>query len=152
MSITAMKQALEALQQTVDNDTALWEQCEAITALRAAIAEAEKCEPAGLFYSNGKSIWYQAHPPYQSGAVPLYTAPQDVDMLLEKIDVLQQNLEMTRAAYIANTHPAPVDQKLVSLVRLQHEALKLHAEQYPHMQKGYTVDALEAFNKWENGK
>ena len=42
--------------------------------------------------------------------------------------------------------------QLVELVRLQHEALKLHAEQYPHMQKGYTVDALEAFNKWENGK
>ena len=109
MSIAAMKQAFEALQQTVDNDTALWEQCEAITALRAAIAEAEKCEPAGLFYSNGKSIWYQAHPPYQSGAIPLYAAPQDVDMLLEKIDVLQQNLEMSCAAYIANTHPAPVE-------------------------------------------
>ena len=42
--------------------------------------------------------------------------------------------------------------QLLELVRLQHEALKLHAEQYPHMQKGYTVDALEAFNKWENGK
>jgi hypothetical protein len=60
----------------------------------------------GLFYSNGKSIWYQAHPPYQSGAIPLYAAPQDVDTLLEKIDVLQQNLEMTTAAYV--THPAPV--------------------------------------------
>jgi hypothetical protein len=76
-------------------------------------APIEKAEPVGLFYSNGKSIWYQAHPPYQSGAVPLYAAPQDVDALLEKIDVFQQNLEMTTAAYIANPAPIPAGWKLV---------------------------------------
>ena len=55
MSITAMKAALEALQQTVDNDTALWEQCEAITALRAAISEQEKCEPVAFQHKQATS-------------------------------------------------------------------------------------------------
>jgi protein tyrosine phosphatase (PTP) superfamily phosphohydrolase (DUF442 family) len=27
------------------------------------------------------------------------------------------------------------------------EALELHAEQYPHMQKGYTVDAITALRE-----
>jgi hypothetical protein len=34
--------------------------------------------------------------------------------------------------------------KLLEAARMALEAMELHATQYPHMQKGYTVDAIEA--------
>jgi hypothetical protein len=151
MSIQAMKQALEALTEHgapylrhgVDWDNA-------ITVLRAAIAEQEKCEPVGLFYSNGKSIWYQAHPPYQSGAIPLYAAPQDVDTLLEKIDVLQQNLEMTTAAYVTHPAPVPVGMVLVkasSLLACRDALLDKDAGEAYH-QLYWSVDWNDPYNPW----
>ena len=45
MSITAMKQALEALDYGFVDDPSQHKEREAITALRAAISEHEKCEP-----------------------------------------------------------------------------------------------------------
>jgi len=88
MSITAMKQALEAL-ETAD-EVGFWElQKTAITAIRTAIAEAEKQEPYAYTYMGIKADGSQ-HGPYLcwkpeymdvmsankgAVAVPMYTTP-----------------------------------------------------------------------------
>jgi hypothetical protein len=75
MSITAMKQALEAL-ETAD-EVGFWElQKTAITVLRAAIEQAEKQGPVAWLYwdSWGTMKLSQIMPP-PVGAFPVYTAP-----------------------------------------------------------------------------
>jgi len=72
MSTEAMKQALEALElwlnRKLDEDTA-WQ---AHTALRQAIAEAEKQEPVGWIDSKGNMICTKIN----ESCKPLYTTPQ----------------------------------------------------------------------------
>ncbi len=86
MSITAMKQALEALESCTPADTStghvVWpsydEQAvaQAITTLRTAIAEAEKQEPVAWLYRDawGTLKLSQIMPP-PTGAFPVYTTP-----------------------------------------------------------------------------
>lgn len=100
MSITVMKQALEALYWASDqtepqqNDHCLCPICKGIDALRQAIAEAEKQEPVAyvhadeleeLTHCNGMSLWAEnalAHTDdslskqlLPSGYVAIYTTP-----------------------------------------------------------------------------
>jgi hypothetical protein len=75
MSITAMKQALDALEWGNEPMAK-----EAITALRAAISEQEKCEPVGYVYSDA------GHQQSKNAAIsrdipngtPLYTHPAPI--------------------------------------------------------------------------
>ena len=75
MSITAMKQWLEALE--LSKCTAKHEQdchvCNAIESLRQAIEQAEKQEPVGYFSVNDYGNWEQNESNYGE---PFYTAPQ----------------------------------------------------------------------------
>jgi hypothetical protein len=80
MSIEAMKQALEALEKhkpKISESSLAWiTHYQAITALRTAIAEAEKQEPVAWLYwdSWGTMKLSQIMPP-PVGAFPVYTTP-----------------------------------------------------------------------------
>jgi hypothetical protein len=76
MTIEAMKQALEALEKSVDNFMANTQHQQAITALRQAIAEAEKEKPVMWAMPDGKTVdkWGLQFYGGQTGT-PLYTHP-----------------------------------------------------------------------------
>jgi hypothetical protein len=84
MSIEAMKQALEVLEDFVDDPRAQKEIDEASTALRQAIEQAEKQEPVAQVYRHGKSSngtpWHGIHWFNENVNMPdgtlLYTTPQ----------------------------------------------------------------------------
>ena len=73
MSITAMKAALEALEwgnEPMARD--------AITALRAAIAEQEKCEPVAWMHEQGNACFAGSISGIKGYHLPLYTHPAPV--------------------------------------------------------------------------
>ena len=78
MSITAMKQALEALEEAHPKpyNESVISHVEAITALRTAIEQAEKQEPVAWLYQDswGTLKLSQIMPP-PIGAFPVYTTP-----------------------------------------------------------------------------
>ena len=79
MSISAMKQALEALELEdlacrYEKDPTPEHIADAITALRTAIAEAEKQEPVAWQGLHDQTDLYYRKPP-QTDVRPLYTAP-----------------------------------------------------------------------------
>ena len=85
MSIEAMKQALEALEKSVDNFMANTQHQQAITTLRQAIAEAEKQEPVAWinvqerkFEWNGPVLW-ETPTVVVLDKIPLYTHPPKPD-------------------------------------------------------------------------
>jgi hypothetical protein len=90
MSISAMKQALEALEEIYrTGDTQAFDLCYApnvIPALRQAIAEAEKQEPYGYFrYDIQLDAWVQNKEGVQG--VAFYTAPVHAsDISQERVD------------------------------------------------------------------
>jgi hypothetical protein len=52
-------------------------------------------------------------------------------------------------AFIENRLPVPQADRIEHLERVlvqAQEAMELHGKQYPHMQKGYTVDAIAAID------
>jgi hypothetical protein len=78
MSVSAMKQALEALERgrsQIIGALVQQDQDEAITALRQAIAEAEKQEPVAWREVAGKTTHYYEYNEDKRGE-PLYAAPQ----------------------------------------------------------------------------
>ena len=105
MSIEAMKQALEALEyihtETTEDEDELIHA--AITALRTAIAEAEKQEPVAWLYwdSWGTMKLSQIMPP-PVGAFPVYTAPpaaQRQPLTKERIGQIIEQCKITLVNY-----------------------------------------------------
>jgi hypothetical protein len=92
MSIKAMKQALEALENVRGYDVEnLYGLDDEITALRQAIAEAEKQEPfAVAWVLDGELFWpseYEVISQAGDKAIPLYTAPVHAsDISAERVD------------------------------------------------------------------
>jgi hypothetical protein len=74
MSIEAMKQALEALEEAHPKpyNESVISHVEAIAALRTAIAEAEKQEPAAWMDASETALSWEN---YLDGMKPLYTTP-----------------------------------------------------------------------------
>ena len=84
MSIEVMKQALEALEWDADYDTSVTLQKAAITALRQAIAEAERQEPVAFVSkcNDGECLISLINP-----AAVFYTAPVHAsDISQERVD------------------------------------------------------------------
>ena len=107
MSMEAMKQALEVLEDFVDDPRAQKEIDEASTALRQALAEAEKQEPVAYLYHDARTPM-DAHPWLHStmlvlaadrrqglqGETPLYTHPQPKQpLMLEKFREMKALLD-----------------------------------------------------------
>jgi hypothetical protein len=86
MSISAMKQALEALEEVQRYDkTSEWFE-KKVSALRQAIAEAEKQEPVAWREVAGKTTKYYDYNEDGRGE-PLYAAPvHDINMSQERVD------------------------------------------------------------------
>jgi hypothetical protein len=95
MSISAMKEALEALENTYAYLPRRWggevEADQAITALRQAIAEAEKQEPVAWREVAGKTTHYYDYNEQGRGE-PLYAAPVHAsDMSQERVDETEKD-------------------------------------------------------------
>jgi hypothetical protein len=96
MSIEAMNQALEALESKYIVNCGAWrlQQDQAITALRQAIAEAEKQEPYGYFrYDIQLYAWVQNKENTQG--VAFYTAPPKREWVgLTEDDIIEKFAEL----------------------------------------------------------
>ena len=112
MSITAMKQALEALEEAHSKGHGTYE---VIDALRAAIAEAEKCEPVGYARYEKDKLVLMVRNTVSMDMFPIYTHPAPI----EKCD----HVPVTTfggdycikcdAPIESNDHPAPAGWQLV---------------------------------------
>lgn len=117
MSITAMKQALEALKKDSP-----WRE-ETITALRQAIEQAEKQEPVAWMYGCvGRGRMYAEELDDPAGWQPLYTTPQPqrewVGLTLDEIDLLEE-------LYAPPVHPDFVNDASHCLELIRHVEAKL---------------------------
>ena len=96
MSIEAMKQVLEALEEAKgvvqDEGFSTEKQDVAITSLRQSIAEAEKQEPVAWMQENQPELYVKEEKDEKRGyVIPLYTTPQQrtwVGLTDEEIELL----------------------------------------------------------------
>ena len=99
MSVEAMKQALEAFEDFVDDPRAQEQINASIAALRQAIAEAEKQEPVAWMDSDGN---ISDNNDYKCFPIPLYTHPPKREWvgLTDKdiLDALQPHYEEWEAS------------------------------------------------------
>ncbi len=100
MSIKAMKQALEALEEVNSWESATrWNGCfdEEITSLRQAIAEAEKQEPFGFFqYDMRLDAWVQNRNSNKGAAFYTHPQPKREPLTDEQIEVIAKENEVWR--------------------------------------------------------
>lgn len=127
MSIEAMKQALEALEEVTGWTWAgpmrvMDEVEDAIIALRQAIAEAEKQEPFCMHWEDrwGCNHYVDHKEPHPANAKPLYTHPPKREPLTDERTAFE--------AYCKTLHP-PAGQRLV---RLNASTSRTQAEEFFH--------------------
>lgn len=110
---------------------------EAFAAGRASVEAAPSQEPVGEVSDSGRGAFLYLGCDLDDGTL-LYTTPPDA---------AAQIAEMAKILGVQQDQIAWKDEQIAKLeaaARMALEALELHAKQYPHMQKGYTVDAITA--------